>query len=324
MSDTRYRRFVEIFSRARTPLSKLQLSDRLDGASLRTISRYLNRLAGESAQLERHLDGKIATFKLRGSFQLPGQWFDCTSVRAFGLMLELIEQLGSSSLQTEFATLTRELKRLAKSAVGSSDLAGKIIIKQAAQRPINSGVMAALTRAIIEQVRVNISYRPRGEPVPVAKMPNQASPRTLSPVQLELYRNNWYLLAWCHTQSGYRYFALERVADVSQLSDPGTVGHALPKQRGYGIFDLAASNTAHLRFTPFRAQWVADEIWHPDQIDVQLPSGGLERTFPYGNATELVRDLMREGGDVEVLAPIELREAVLAGHRKALAATSAN
>ena len=77
-------------------------------------------------------------------------------------MLELIEQLGSSTLQTESAALTRELKRLAKSAVGSSDLAGKVIIKQAAQRQINSSVMAALTRAIIEQVRVNISYRPRG------------------------------------------------------------------------------------------------------------------------------------------------------------------
>lgn len=115
-------------------------------------------------------------------------------------MLELIEQLGSSTLQTESAALTRELKRLAKSAVGSSDLAGKVIIKQAAQRQINSSVMAALTRAIIEQVRVNISYRPRGEPVPVSQSPNQASARTLSPVQLELYRNNWYLLAWCHTQ----------------------------------------------------------------------------------------------------------------------------
>lgn len=318
MSDTRYRRFVDILASARMPLSKLQLSERLDGMHARTISRYLQRLEGESAQLERHLDGKVATFKLRGSFQLPGQWFDSTSVRAFGLMLELIEQLGSSTLQTEFATLTRELKRLAKSAVGSSDLVGKIIIKQAAQRPINSSVMAALTRAIIEQVRVAIHYRPRGEPLPAAQTLGPPSPRTLSPVQLELYRNNWYLLAWCHEHDGYRYFALERVADVCQLSDPATVGHTLPKQRGYGIFDLAASNTARLRFNAFRAQWVADEIWHPEQVDTPLPNGGLERQFPYGNATELVRDLMREGADVEVLAPVELRLAVLAGHRRAL------
>ena len=113
-------------------------------------------------------------------------------------------------------------------------------------------------------------------------------------------------------------FALERVADVCQLAAPATVGSALPTQRGYGIFDLAASNSAHLRFSPFRAQWVAAEIWHTAQVDTLLPNGGLERQFPYGNATELVRDLMREGADVEVLAPIELRLAVLAGHRKAL------
>ena len=315
MPDTRYRRFVEILSSARRPFSKQQLSERLEGTHVRTISRYLERLAGESAHLERHLDGKVATFKLTDSFQLPGQWFDSTSVRTFGLMLELIEQLGSSALQTEFATLTRELKRLAKSAVGSSDLVGKIIIKQAAQRPISSHVMTALTRAIIEQVRVAVAYRARGDAPPQA---NAAIARTLSPVQLELYRNNWYLLAWCHAHSGYRYFALERVTEVSQLSDPADVGHALPKQRGYGIFDLAASNTAYLRFSAFRAQWVADEIWHPEQVDTRLPNSGLERQFPYGNATELVRDLMREGADVEVLAPMELRDAVLAGHRRAL------
>ena len=88
MPDTRYRRFVEIFTSARTPLSKQQLSERSEGTHVRTISRYLDRLAGESAQLERNLDGKV-------SFQLPGQWFDSTSVRAFGLMLELLEQLGA-------------------------------------------------------------------------------------------------------------------------------------------------------------------------------------------------------------------------------------
>ena len=290
MPETRYRRFVEILASARTPFSKQQLSERLDGTHVRTISRYLDRLADESAHLERHLDGKVATFKIRDSFQLPGQWFNSASVRAFGLMLELIEQLGSSALKQEFVALTHELKRLAKSAVGSSDLVGKIIIKQAAQRPISSHVMTALTRAIIEQVRVTIHYRARGEALPQTA-PNLASPRTLSPVQLELYRNNWYLLAWCHAQSGYRYFAL---------------------------FDLAASNSAHLRFSPFRAQWVADEIWHTEQVDTLLPNGGLERQFPYGNATELVRDLMREGADVKVLAPNELRNAVLAGHRKAL------
>ena len=264
MPDTRYRRFLAIFTSARTPMSKQQLSERLDGTHVRTISRYLNRLEGESAQLERHLDGKVATFKLRDSFQLPGQWFDSTSVRTFGLMLELIEQLGSSALNQEFSALTHELKRLTKSAVGSSDLAGKIIIKQAAQRPISSHVMTALTRAIIEQVRVTITYRARGDSLPEPAPQSQSRERTLSPVQLELYRNNWYLLAWCHTQSGYRYFALERVADVSQLRDPATVGHAPPKRRGYGIFDLAASNTAHLRFSPFRAQWVAEEVWHPE------------------------------------------------------------
>ena len=83
--------------------------------------------------------------------------------------------------------------------------------------------MTALTRAIIEQVRVEIHYHPRGNVAPVTRELKQGNPRMLSPVQVELYRNNWYLLAWCHMQNGYRYFALKRVTDVCQLSVPATL-----------------------------------------------------------------------------------------------------
>lgn len=76
MPDTRYRRFVEILSSARMALSKQQLSERLDGTHVRTISRYLNRLEGESAQLERGLTAKLP----------PSNYVAAFSFRASGLI----------------------------------------------------------------------------------------------------------------------------------------------------------------------------------------------------------------------------------------------
>jgi proteasome accessory factor C len=309
MSSEYFQQFHALMVSARTPQSKAQLAERL-GINARTITRYLTRLEHSGAKIERSLRGKIAQFRLVDSFQLPGQWFDGSAVKTLSLMLELAQQLGAHALDREFALLQRELHRLTKSVVGSAELKGKILIKQAAQRHVEPAVMAALTRAIIAEVRVQASYRARSD--------GARTQRTLSPITLELYRNNWYLFSWCHEKHGYRYFALERLSHIEALSAPASVGHAPPKQRGYGIFDLAANQTARLRFSAFRAQWVAEEIWHLEQIDTQLDDARLERSFPFGDPTELLRDLMREGADVEVLAPESLRDALYQAHARAI------
>lgn len=78
----------------------------------------------------------------------------------------------------------------------------------------------------------------------------------------------------------------------------------------YGIFAGAATHTATLRFTPRVSGWIERELWHPEQTLASLPTGETELTLPYANATELVRDILKWGSDVEVIAPATLREQV--------------
>jgi predicted DNA-binding transcriptional regulator YafY len=54
----------------------------------------------------------------------------------------------------------------------------------------------------------------------------------------------------------------------------------------------------------------ADEKWHPQQESAWLPDGRYELRIPYREPRELVMDIMRQGKNVEVVAPIELREQV--------------
>jgi predicted DNA-binding transcriptional regulator YafY len=75
----------------------------------------------------------------------------------------------------------------------------------------------------------------------------------------------------------------------------------------YGIFGGRADKMAVLRFTREGARWVADEKWHPQQESVWLPDGRYELRIPYREPRELVMDIMRQGKNVEVLAPEELR-----------------
>src|SRR6185436_10665052 len=78
----------------------------------------------------------------------------------------------------------------------------------------------------------------------------------------------------------------------------------------YGIFGGKADKVAVLRFTPEGARWVADEKWHPQQEGQWLPDGRYELRIPYREPRELVMDIMRQGKNVEVMAPEELRAQV--------------
>jgi predicted DNA-binding transcriptional regulator YafY len=65
-----------------------------------------------------------------------------------------------------------------------------------------------------------------------------------------------------------------------------------------------------LKFTPFRARWVAKEIWHADQKGKFLEDGAYLLEVPYSDDRELVRDILRQGAEVEVIASPSLRKKV--------------
>jgi predicted DNA-binding transcriptional regulator YafY len=53
---------------------------------------------------------------------------------------------------------------------------------------------------------------------------------------------------------------------------------------------------------------VADERWHSQQKGRFLPDGRYELQLPFGNARELLMDVLRYGPDAEVVSPVSLRE----------------
>jgi predicted DNA-binding transcriptional regulator YafY len=85
---------------------------------------------------------------------------------------------------------------------------------------------------------------------------------------------------------------------------------------GYGIFAGRDVTWAKLKFSPVAARWVASESWHPKQRGGYEADGSYVLEIPYSDHRELLRDILKHGPDVEVLAPASLREVV----RSALAA----
>ena len=238
--------------------------------------------------------------------ELPGVWFSEREIHALLSMIELIGQLEPSGLLSpRIAPFKTRLEQLLAQGVGSATEAMKRIrILPMGQRNISGDYFQLLAHAVIDRKRIVIDYfsRQTGEKIE----------REVSPQRLVYYRDNWYLDGYCHLRNGLRSFSVDAI-EHARLTD--TAADAVDEQvmsdvfeSSYGIFNGPSRQTARLKFTPFRAQWVSREIWHPEQVGKLLPDGSYQLEVPYGEDWELIQDILKQGADVEVLGPDELKE----------------
>jgi len=167
--------------------------------------------------------------------------------------------------------------------------------------------------AVIKRVRLQITYH--------ARSTDETTEREISPQRLVHYRDNWYLDGWCHRRHGLRSFAVDSIRAAVTLDKPArdVAERTLNAwvDAGYGIFSGESVTWARLRFSAARARWVATEAWHPQQRSSIDGEGRCVLELPYADDRELVQDILRHGGEVEVLDPPELRRKVRLEHQRA-------
>jgi predicted DNA-binding transcriptional regulator YafY len=257
--------------------------------------------------------------KQRGNgprYELPGLWFNESEVLALLTMEHLLSSLDEGGLiGPHIAPLRARLTAILGTGEASAEqIRKRIRLLAFAPRKLPLRHFEQIGRAALKRKRVHIMYYARSTDV--------TSERDVSPQRLVHYRGNWYLDAWCHLRDGLRTFAIDGVRSVTML-DQAT--REVPMKTledylatGYGIMRADSNVTwAKLRFSAERARWVASEVWHPDQRGVFDPSGRYTLELPYRDDRELVPEIMKHGGGVEVIAPFELRRKIRDAHVKA-------
>lgn len=239
-------------------------------------------------------------------YELPGLWFNDREVLALLTMHRMLQDLDTGGLLgPHVQPLIERLDGLLGSASGSAaELRRRVRIMGALTRPVAPENFELVGHALVERRRLEMMYFTRSR--------NVREQRELSPQRLVHYRNAWYLDAWCHRSDTLRVFALDAMEQVRLLDRPSQEVPLDEVERilgeGYGIYRGRNVHWAVLRFSAQAARWVRAEIWHPRQKSRMLDDGRYELRVPYGNSSELEMDILRHGEQVEVMAPMALRE----------------
>lgn len=172
--------------------------------------------------------------------------------------------------------------------------------------PVEGLVFQKVTKALLENRVLEFSYTS-----PRDQQPNR---RTVEPHHLQHYMGSWTMIGFCRLRNDWRKFMLSRMTELTLTKDifkpqsKSTWQNQL--EGGFGIFQGGELTPVKLRFNPFRAAWIREQIWHPQQAITELPDGSLDMAFPVYKFHEVKMKILQFGGDVEVLEPLELREEI--------------
>lgn len=238
------------------------------------------------------------------TFELPGLWFNESELFALLASEQMLESLQPGLLAPYTEPLRQRIRELiAQSGHSAETVSQRICLHSFGRRQTQSATFATVAQAVLECRMLSIHYHSRSR--------DQTSSRCLQPRLLLHYRDNWYLIAHCEKAQALRTFSLDRIREAVLHEAPAAPGDESELQdflgSSFGIFSGPVQHWAVLRFSAARAAWVADEVWHPDQVGAWRDDA-YELRLPYADPTELIMEILKHGPEVQVLEPAELRE----------------
>ncbi len=292
-----------------TLIAKLEVSR----ATLVRDIAYMRGFMGAPIKYDRSANGYHYD-PAANDFELPGLWFNESELYALLATEQLLEAVQPGFLSPWLGPLKSRIRKLLEYGGHHREMVtSRIRLQPMAQRSVRQELFGLVAGAVLEERRLDIEYRGRQRA--------KTTQRRVHPYRLLHYRDNWYLIAWCEQADDYRTFSLDRILNVCVLEEvPQKIDEKQLRRyisASFGIFSGEAKHWAVLRFTAQRAEWVADEQWHPDQIG-QWKGGQYELQIPYSDERELLMEILKYGSDVEVIAPKALRQKAVQSLQQAL------
>jgi len=297
-------RLHSLLTNRRTAISLEQIKQQLE-CSKSTATRTIETLRDHlNAPLEYNRETKGYSYNHLSSskpYELPGLWFSSEELHGLLICQQILQNISPGILSEQIDNLQQRINTmLSKENSPQPVIANKIHFPTVGRRLKDDNHFKRIATALFSEKQMTIRYDARGQI-------SDTGERVVSAQKLIYYRDNWYLVAYCHKKNALRMFSIDRVNSVcvldnmaKQIPDEQLQGFI---QASYGIFTGKAQNIAVLEFTKNRANWVADEQWHTEQHSQWLENGNYQLSIPFSDSRELIMDILKHGAEVKVISP---------------------
>lgn len=285
-------------------LTTVRAADRFEVSS-RTIASDIGYLRGIGVPIE--FDRSRGSYVLTEPFaNLPLVAIRNTDLAALLVAQHGLRALGDGVHASVLSSVAERLAGLLPETVHVEPdrLARSIRFEPGPHAPVNFKVLADLERAVADQRAVHMQY--------FSNSRNEMTERTVEPYTLLSYQGKWYLVAYCRLRKGMRDFRVDRIRSYSILDELIDRDPAFDIEQylgpAFGMFRGDRTYAVHVRFSPYQARWIREEIWHQDQLMTKHPDGTLDVRFQATGLPDLTRWVLSYGGECEVISPKALRE----------------
>ncbi len=136
----------------------------------------------------------------------------------------------------------------------------------------------------------------------------------LSPYCLRMHNLRWYVLGWIEEKQGVRHVALDRTylmrITEQQFSLPESFNPEAFYRDFIGVFADERQDAKRIKIRTFgkRTEYMRSLPLHHSQEEIATEDGYSDFVYRLCITPELITELLRQGNQIEVLEPLELRE----------------
>jgi len=304
----RYYWFHEQIKRNEHPNSKL-LAEKFE-ISQKTAQRDIEFMRDRiGAPLEySHADrGYYYTDK---GYELPPIWLNENELVAFILAKRLATAIPDRNLKDSLNKFINKLSSRLSDKVGFNldDIQDKISLKNIEYYTVDESLFRKVVNALFTKRSLAIQY--------YSPHKDERTNRKIIPLHLLDYMGNWHLISFCKLKKGLRNFALSRIEECNYIDEKISLPTDLPPIKTYirktfGIFHGGQNQDVSLKFSPKASRAVKEQIWHKNQKIKELKDGSIILNVPVAYFTEIKREILKYGAEVEVLKPLRLKKEII-------------
>lgn len=161
------------------------------------------------------------------------------------------------------------------------------------------GIRDGLSTAARDRRRCRIAYLRAGDDGP--------KDRALDPYAVLESRGNWFVVGYCGLRRDIRVFRIDRIIDLEVTDEAFGIPEDFDTDdwvEDGRVFRADETEPVTVRYSGGAAAWVQE------QGPTRSVDGGVEVTYEVADPGWIVRHVLQQGGEAEVVAPDHVRRAV--------------